>query len=432
MECCNNSINLNGTIKKIVNPHIDGEPNDIVIINENNEPSTSNIKIKNISTSFAPTGEQVQHNKYLYYAEYDNLDYDEGEEYFLHKYNPVGACSSCRNGNYYGRNYDWYYDDTATFVVHRKATQNKYASIGIVSTLLTTDEIESGLPNEKYKYLPFQALDGINEAGVVCNINVVEDAGLKGETTGTNPGKRTIPMICLARRILDECGTAQEAIEKIQNEWNIVAPHISDGQGGTVLMELHFMIADPEHTYVVEFIHNEPVITEQNIMTNFYLSEFDGNTATAFYKSDEYNPLSTTLTPHSMGLERYDIIANGLDDVESAEDMLDLMAAAKYTTCYNLDSDPFWYSEFCGETATFGDLNIDSLPEDFYNPSTGVDSVVEYAINKYLSRKRENKHDAWQTVHNSVYDIENKKLYLRVQEEDKVYTFKLPALGNDA
>lgn len=69
--------------------------------------------------------------------------------------------------------------------------------------------------------------------------------------------------------------------------------------------------------------------------------------------------------------------------------------------------------------------------KDLYNPSTGVDNIVEYAINKYLNRRRKNKHDAWQTVHNSIYNIENKKLYLRAQEEDKVYTFKLPVLGND-
>lgn len=62
----------------------------------------------------------------------------------------IGGCSSARNGNLVGRNYDWMYSDAAEFIVslpHREVGETtKYASIGIASlgSHLTRKMVQNG------------------------------------------------------------------------------------------------------------------------------------------------------------------------------------------------------------------------------------------------------------------------------------------------
>lgn len=325
------------------------------------------------------------------------------------------ACSAVRHGNFFGRNYDWYYDTTATFVIYRKPTQGRFASIGVAGSLIEELDANSGEYSDLYKYLPFATVDGINENGVICEMNVLADTGLYGRTTGTNPGKPDVPVKCLIRRVLDEAESADDAINKIKNDWNIIDTNIE--------YELHLMIADKDKTYVVEFINNdikviEDFVNDKPVMTNFYLTYFDGNTSTAFYKPETYNPETTTLTPHAMGLERYDILAAGLDAVNTAADMVELMKKVRYTLLYREEQDPRWFSEYAD-----GEFTIDT-PAEAYMP--GVQKVIEAFKDPY---KHKRNVGFWQTVHSSTYDIENKELSIIFQENDKVYTFSIPLLG---
>lgn len=346
---------------------------------------------------------------YLYYINYDELNYETGIEFCLNRFNPVpGACSAIRKGNFYGRNYDWYYDENATFIINRKATSGKFASIGVASGLITDEVANSGEYNELYDYLPFITLDGINENGVVCNINVLPELDAKGHTTGTNPGQQDVPMACLVRCILDDAASADDAIYKIQHNYNIIAPNSE-----RVSSEMHFMIADENKTYVVEFVNNSPVIIEQfvdnkPIMTNFYLTGYDGT--------------RTSLTPYAMGIERQEVLSDGFDDVATMDDMSDLMKSVFYTKAYSVLEDPIWYSEFSGQYQTFGNLTKDSTPEE-YAP------LMTYVRNLFTSRQRDGS--TWQTVHSSVYDIEHKKLNIIVQENNNKYQFVLNVLGKD-
>lgn len=68
------------------------------------------------------------------------------------------------------------------------------------------------------------------------------------------------------------------------------------------------------------------------------------------------------------------------------------------------------------------DLHANSPLEDYVN--SGVLGLV-YQF--YLNRSRDEKPArTWQTVHSSVYDIENRKLTLRVQEQNKDHYFSFP------
>ena len=140
--------------------------------------------------------------------------------------------------------------------------------------------VEKGLDKKQLDILPWGMFDGINDAGLFCNMNVTPYAD-GGDNPGTNPGKPDLYSSFLVRALLDNCGSVDEAIEYINNH-NIIGKNM----GG---FNLHFMIGDPEKNVVVEFINNQPVVKEQYIMTNYYVN-------------------MDHKTPAADGVERYDIL----------------------------------------------------------------------------------------------------------------------------
>ena len=85
---------------------------------------------------------------YLYYMEYTDYvpDLATGEQV------KTGfACSSVRNGNFYGRNLDLDYADVPEFAIKVAAKEGHYASIGMAADLTLksngVDRISEGLPH---------------------------------------------------------------------------------------------------------------------------------------------------------------------------------------------------------------------------------------------------------------------------------------------
>lgn len=73
---------------------------------------------------------------YLYSIDYDIVDYNAGLNYAKKYKVNFGGCSSVVTGNIYGRNYDWYYDNSISFIT--KVIGAPHKSIG-VSTLAPID-----------------------------------------------------------------------------------------------------------------------------------------------------------------------------------------------------------------------------------------------------------------------------------------------------
>lgn len=97
---------------------------------------------------------------YLYEIYYDNLDYDEAYEYFLSNgdIENIGMCTSVRNGQFYGRNLDWLYNEQAEFVVHTSRSAGRYATIGVAGNMskLTDKFVSSGRHSNDYRIMPFK------------------------------------------------------------------------------------------------------------------------------------------------------------------------------------------------------------------------------------------------------------------------------------
>lgn len=294
------------------------------------------------------------------------------------------GCSSVRNGGFVGRNFDYFMNQSPTFVIRTTGKQDRYATIGVGRLAKVNSEtVDAGLPQEKIDLLPWFLLDGMNEKGLVVNSNVVFKADW-GEIphTGTKPEAPELNDLILARPLLDNCATVDEAVAYLQN-YNITPME-------SKIMDLHYMISDPKKTVVVEFINNEIVVREQNIMTNYFIN------------MDE-------IPEHPDGLERMQILKDNYDEGSTMEGMYRLMQRVKYTDS-NVASNK-WYSE--------GGLTYSQIQnagpkedEDLKQKQKEFEEEMEYVKENGFREKTE----WWDTTHNTTYDIENKKIWVTVHE----------------
>ncbi len=338
---------------------------------------------------------------FLWEIRYDhnNIDYDYAKQHFTNELNPhiIGGCSSVRNGNLYGRNLDWYYDNQVDFVIKTNSAKGRYASIGVASVTGITDaDMLNGYDAEKFKLLPFKIVDGINEKGLICSVNVVpSDMG----TTNQYRGKERMPLSMVVKYVLDYHSTARTALEDIRNNFDVFA---NAGQ------EVHFMCADYTGTYVLEYVDNIGIvidISDKPVMTNFHLLNV------------EYNQDGTldwsSIEDHGMGLERYDLICTLLANGISVRDFMH--NHLKYSNAYTNENSLYWKTEFTGVTETFGDITIHSTDEKFM-------PVITEGRARYAEGRNGG---AWITCHTSVYDMLNMVLYIHTQEGDTEFRFEL-------
>lgn len=368
---------------------------------------------------------------YFYEAYYNDINYEFAKEYYEKKADPelIGACTSVRNGNFFGRNLDWVYNNQCEFVVHTPHIGDRYSSVGVAGGLsdLTEEFVSSGEYSDLYKILPFQLQDGINEKGVVANMNVVPKDKGSNVSIPTGTQEAEISALMLIRFILDNFETAESAVEYIKEHVKVYFTKTLHDMD----YEIHYMVADDTSTYVLEFVDNETVIIEVSdapYMTNFYIDgvifNADGTVYTPATQDATHNAFDTNkVTEHGSGLERYNYIVENYSGSNSKAGMRSLMNDLKYTKAYNTASevsDPFWYTEYVGAN----NLTVSS-------PVSAFTDTVNYYGGIFASRTREDAVTTWQTTHSVVYDIDEKKAYIIVQEDGDEVDFKIEDIAAD-
>ena len=340
---------------------------------------------------------------YLYTAVIEDYDYDYATDRFATLFK-AGGCAAIRNGDFRGRNYDWTYDDQAYFVIYTPAQEGRHAVLGVAGSVgsLTAEVVDSGEWNDGYKSLAFTTLDGVNDAGVVCNILVVP-SGEAGITSGSNPGAEDLSAVMLNRYVLDYAGSVDEAIELIKNR-NVYMPHTE-----VMDQEFHWMISDPDRTVVIEFVNNEMMVLEdEKIATNFYLYNFD--------KSEK------TLPRIPEGIERYNIIRDGYDSTSTEEGMMRMLQSINYSQCYDLNTVPFWYSEYSDGDLDASKFGESDLSDGDLSRAGSYEEVIAKGL-KNWSKGRNN--NTWITVFSAVYDMKNKTLSIVTQENTDIHKYSL-------
>ena len=355
----------------------------------------------------------------LYKLRYNNINYELGRRFMKERYVPSGCrCTVVQAGGIIGRNLDELYDDSITAFIEVAPSDNTYRSWGLISgmPLLTRELLESGDNSEILEVAPFFTVDAINSEGLFVEVNLLtREDGYKGTTTGTTPAieqRDEISMMMLPRYIVDHYASVEEAIEGITNYIRVYAPDTEKFSG-----EFHYYLTDGAKSVILEFVNNEIAVTEVGtgypaVMTNFYVDGVtlnDDNTITRNTSADPRTENENGVTPYGSGIERHNLAVSALANIQSVEDMQSLMRSLFYTNSYRPIQNP-WYTEFVG-----GRLTVTSLDSAF-------SEIMQKAATAYAERRRENP-VTWQTIHSAIYDLDNKVIYVCVQEGEIYHKF---------
>ena len=331
-------------------------------------------------------------------------------------------CTSCRNGNFVGRNFDWGYDDVDECVMHIPAAEGRLASIGVVSWFFPEDlqklfDVDS--------FLPELTMDGVNEKGVAINVNVVP-GGDNGWTTGTNSNAtRRLCAGFAVRTVLDNATNAAHAVEILESrDIYSLKP-----------LEFHWMISDATESYVVECVSNALVVLKAKEarpkMSNYYVTHSPSVGEYQVLTNAELT--ATEHTPHAMGIERYANVSNGLEFVDSVEAMYTQMTNVWYKPKYLPGNEKKYWSDLNGapvpgkdgERFAFGDEEKEGYEalryKAFKQIQANYEEVLEYeqvyGIRDTLKNDPMLTNGVVHTVHTSIYDIEKRRLCVVVQED---------------
>lgn len=369
--------------------------------------------------------EQV--DDYLYETYYNTLLYDYAFNYLQKTDSLIRepcACSSFKNGNFYGRNFDWTYDETVEFVVHTLSQTGYYSTLGVASGIkgLTKEFVESKKYSNLYKIIPFMVSDVMNEKGLVISTHVVpSDKGKNKKTIPDIEVKTKLNALMLPRFCADRFRNASECVDYLKNYVSLYMSKSLLKMG----YNQHWMVSDLEKTYVVEVIDNKIIvidISEKPYITNFHIDGVvfndDGGVYTPYTQDEEHNAQITNhVTKYGCGLERYNIINDNFDKTQTKTNVRELLKKLSYTKSYTWKTNPFWFTEFVG----INKLTTSSLINEFV-------PVINKAIHKFKNRSRDplsENYGTWHTSHSSIYNMYAKKLYVYSQEEDVEYEYTM-------
>ena len=363
-------------------------------------------------------------------------DYDWGNE--VSAVGGTFSCSGIQMGRYRGRNYDWYYDDTDLCVVHTTVTENRpHASVGVADMSFIKGE-DGDIQKGK---IPFATVDGINDAGVCIQVNVMP-YNENGELSHTQSTDDDLNGAHVVRLILDFAGSVEEAVELLEQRDIYSAFGTQE--------ELHWMISGPAgredssmKTVILEVFPDGLHITDKfvndiPVMTNFNVSNFDGSCESVGW---------------GLGYERWQILCENASQANSVMGTFDLMEKVFFSKMYDLYSDQFWYSEYALVNLSdyYSEEELKSIiGEDVYNAymeaaggvyylpalwdgeaSIGGDisktGIIAPAVKKVSDKYNDQNFgtDLWITLETSVYDLENLTLDLSVRESQDHYHFTI-------
>lgn len=355
---------------------------------------------------------------YAYKFDYPTLDYAGAYKHFAEEQNaPTNACSTLRNGNFVGRQLDWLYSNMADVVVRTPHTAQYKKVIGTAGGMsnITEAYIQAHSTSEKYKLIPFYLQDGINEDGLFACMNVVPtDYGVNTAIpTGTQEVE--INALMLVRFVLDRFSTASEAANYIKEHCKVFFP-VELHQDN---YETHIFLTSGNTSYAVEFINNATEIVDISAtpyMTNFHRYGVTLNADNTVMTPATGDAIEVNgITEYGQGLERFNIIASGIDGVTDKAKMRVLLDELTYTRMYSTNPDyanPEWLTELVG-----GDLKVNSAVSAFADATSAAGQA-------YTDRDRNNP-KTWQTTHSVIYDLANKTMSICFQEDSAEYTFDI-------
>ena len=230
-----------------------------------------------------------------------------------------GFCTACVKKNkagevLVGRNNDMEISRHPAYIYTTSCGKYKTLSLRFLSPdLYTYEQFKTkGYQDKEFiNLLGFTATDAINSEGLYVQMNGRE----KGDTfynTGTNPGKTRARADMLPNLIAQNCATVKEAVEYVKNELDVYSTPVKDPEN---LTEFAYLIGDAAGEYgILEIAGNQIYyLPYQNGQGNYYL-----------------NPVCNAIDSKGSGYGRLASVIEGLDEVETQEEMFRHMEKAMW------------------------------------------------------------------------------------------------------
>lgn len=307
--------------------------------------------------------------RYLYRVTFDALPEDNGGE------GPVlGGCSSYVKDGRLHTNYDWNYDNTASFIIRTRDFEGQSMVEG-----LNDGALNDGLIAQ----LPYRVHRSVNNHGIMIATHV-----LYNDWQWTGCGEKNISITRLAFLVLSRV----RSMATIAEDLNGVLDNLYCPEGLAELEYLlQFIVTDGTTTYVII----PPTSANQsyelvNATTNPKMSNFRWVNRATVARTD--NDIQRRPT----GIERYNAMPCPLEEL-------------RFTKAYET---PSRLSEFIGLRGTTKDSTDAELL-----------AIYEDARALYLDRQRDGQ--TWQTVESAVYGERLNSLYIQENWTDEIITTAL-------
>ncbi len=335
---------------------------------------------------------------------YKKVDYNIANNFNKKLYDNWGGCTAIAknigDNTIIGRNMDLTISDKSAYVF-KTNIKDKYKTINLAYTYRDYapdySDALNGLEDEFYNILPFISDDVLNEKGLYIEVNMRNGEGDKYSCSGTNPNSNEkVYMFSLPIYIGLNCATIDEALEYIKTL------NIYSKKG---YWNYAFMLADSTGRYgVLEFAQNKILWNEgQNAQANFYIDN----------EMNKINELKA-------GVGRYNYVREHINEVNTKEDMFNLMDKVKYSGTYANNPNFDVRSEFVGTK--------ENWTYDYIMSEQNQEEINEYInkiknFNETATREDKKKYEAWESSFTEVIDIKEKAIKVRFfEDENKIYT----------
>ena len=366
-----------------------------------------------------------------------------------------GRCSGVAKGDLLGRNLDWLFNNDIIVVVSNYGSSAKYKNIGCLTGFGDAAELSQyTLNGDPQKF--FNISDGLNEAGLMLQHNVVPGEAIVGpsyevpayygyvEDASSLP---VIPSTLLPRYILDNCASIDD-VKQLLTRYKVSASTKVAQYG----YDSHFLISDATgKVTILEFFNGDAVFTDGDpIMTNFY----NWATASRNYESmggsifwDEDNSLKEYLSngkgyympQGASGIERSEILWRHYDEIATVDDMKREMELVLYSNAYSYDRFAYWYSHYTQPHANpffYDGWNEASDDQLFLGSEFSVDipwtddflstaTLLSDELKAYDLTQPDRVDYDWYTAYTCVYDRSTFTLHIASAESKDYHVFRL-------
>ena len=299
---------------------------------------------------------------YLYKVTFDAIPQDNGNNA------PVGGgCSSyVRNGKLY-RNFDFKYDNAASFIVRTKDFEGMAMLTG-----LNDGQMDDALIAQ----LPYRMVDGRNNEGIMVSVHL-----LFNDWEYTGAGQKSIPMTRLPFEVLSRVksmATIGTDLADVLGNLNVTI-----GMGDYLLQCL---VTDGTTTYAII-----PPDTDNSAYALINATAYPKMSNFRYVARAEVSRYDMDLQDRPTGIERYNLMPCELSDLRFTK---------AYETADRL-------SEFIGLHGTTKE-----------STDAELEAIYEDARSLYLDRERDGQ--TWQTMHSVVYGNKMESLFIQEDWADDI------------